>query len=284
MRYLFVMFVVLSLAACKKDFDETEDSTQRSVTFVFDSDQLFSDLLSRLGDSYSKGKPADLPTDRQLRLACYCYDGNSELIAHKTIIAPISNSTSITLRHLQKDIGYQFVLLADVVTASSMIGYEEQWYQMSTHRYDTFYLLTNGLSDDTENNVVRIASFQVKPDNQTIQVESKTMTVNGFLRFTNTSDIVLLRATVTHSNSVSIERLATKGKDLQHFSIDFPGGIDVYFPVTATSADTTILSSVSITTPQGEETTNVTIDNMLQRPFVATFDCATQKITNCQYY
>ena len=286
--YVFIYIVCFCcLTACQDDFDEMNDSPIRHVTFTLDVSHLFDSILvKQSGDQFVYGIPAVLDEDSRLRVTAFCYDQQDSLLQRQMTLVNELSTTSITFRHVNKDINYRFVFLADIVKYDPNVDYYETWYQMDTRSRNRFYLFSDSRNEHPQQDVMYSAQIMANPSNQNIDVMLSRLTYNGYCVFVNTDKVDRLTGYASYVNSF---RLSTKSW-LRRASLAYeysyyrPTEASITFPLNLTYADSIIHVKAKNTTLAGTDSVIVNIPNKNRRPFVVTIDCETSQLKECKFY
>lgn len=287
MKKLQILLVIMSFlqASCKDNFDEWEDTSQRYVTFTFDSHDYFSDILSYVDGTFQLGADLELDSLYLLRTVCYCYDETGDLWDMQTVLSPQLCSPQITIRHLYKDKAYYFVFLVDVVKQDPFLDYYETWYQLSSKQYDNFYLQALDRNAEPTKNILLSASFHVLPRNQIVPVTLLPITYNGFCIFTNLDYVEKLDGWMGYNEAFNLKGLTKREwqtYEYQHYIVQ---GIDsVIIPLSLTHADNEVTIRIQTTTYDGSNSIEHILSNEGHRPFVATFNASTLELDTCIFY
>ena len=285
MKKSLLFIIAVCLMACQKDFDEVADTNQRHIDFLVDTSNLLSDVLFAQGSTFRLEVTDSITTHHRIRLTAYCYDATGAFVATQHNIAESLGQAKMTFRHLLKDTSYHFVFLADVVRTNDYMEYQETWYQLSTKRHDTAYLFSNAMSSTVAENVLKYATINMEPDNQSVNVLLQPVTYNGFIVLTNTNDISKLSGTYSYSASLSTEDLTARKSAESTFVSLFANGSVVLWPVTLTQNDAELQFSLDISTSaKGKQIATQVITLGERRPFVVSFDCSSLQITDIKYY
>lgn len=279
-RRLLPILALCLLTACQKDFDELNDTRQRWVEFSFDPSEYFSDILVTTKHGYALGASTELEEGYGLRIVGYCYEADSILTARTTIFGDMQHGLTMKFKHLDKDIQYHFLFIADIVKYDSEVDYYETWFQLVTSDLDDFYMMSFDRNELVAYNMLLYAEMDVGPANQAIAVEMSQITFNGYLVFTNLEDVSRVSATADYYQSFYIDNLMGKLIRTYDLGIKDGDGNTVVFPITASHADKSI--KVDVTSHNGTffSSYTITIRDPQHRPFVATVDCSTHQLTN----
>lgn len=289
MRKLFILYIMCFylLVACQNDFDEQKDSSMRHITFTLDASHIFDSILDNpSANNFTYGIPATLDDDKRLRITAYCYDQNDSLLQRQTITGTELSITSLTFRHLNKDIDYNFVFIADVVKYDPYVDYYETWYQMDTHNWKRFYLFSDSRNERPQQDVMFTKQLKAKPFNQNIEVQLDQLTYNGYCVFTNTEKVDRLTG---YAGYVNAFRLSTKSwirrtSFFYEFSYYQPTETSIILPLNLSYADSVIYVKAKSTTLSGTDSVIVNIPNTRRCPFVVTIDCETSKLEDYKFY
>lgn len=284
-----LILITLSLfcifTSCVEDFDELNDTNQRYMTFTFNADKLLGDVLY-YEDNYSLGTVDNLDDDYRLRITAYCYDLNDSLIYTDRLISKQMESNSIKIRHLFKETTYQFVFVADIVKHDLYVDFYETWFQMGTGNWNDFYIYADNREDNALHNVMGFSSFREQPSNQEVEIDFKPITYNGYCVFDNVDSVDRLSGYVAYCSSFKLRNLQWLRLNSLAYSFDYSNAKDrvIVKPVSLSYADSIISVKLRTTTVYGIDSVYIDIYNKDRRPFVATFDCSKQELTNCEFY
>lgn len=290
MKYISCYIAICCVAAftaCKDDFDELEDTSQRHIEFFLDTSNLFEQVLTQAGGSFQTSLQKQLPNGCQLRIASYCYDSNDSLVSATTQLTDKPGMHKVKVRHLEKDQSYRFFFLADVVKYDTSVDYFETWFQMNTKNRKEFYLYADNRNDDAHQNVVLSAESEQTPANQQVTVSLQSITYNGYCRFTNLSGIDRLNGYVAYVNSINLstQRWMRRSSMAYEFVYHNPAATtDIVKPVTLSCADSIVTVSLRKLSLSEADSVIFDIPNTQRRPFVTTIDCQTLELIDCKFY
>jgi len=280
-----LLLLLAAFTACQADFDELRDTQQRYAEFTFCTDSLFTRTLLYDGASYTLGAPPTLPDDCRLRITAYCYDMDGQLVySHKAIYNNLVCET-LRIRHIYIDQTYRFVFIADMVKYDPNLDYYETWFQMSTDRWDAFYLYADNRHDDALYNIVATAVIDQHPENRTTQVLFKPITYNGYLVFRHLDAIERLTGEVVYINSIRLSTMDYISHGSFAYAFDYRAhDAEIVKPVSLSHADELVMTTLRTLTPAGRDTAFIDFLNKDRRPFVATIDCEKRELENCIFY
>lgn len=282
--YIIILCIGL-LGACNNDFDELNDTNQRHILFTFNTDSLFSNLLSTNGETYYISEVNALPSGYHIRITAYCYTEDGLLFQTKKIITPLHSYSPIKFRHLLLDQKYRFVFLADVVKYDSQNDYYETWYQLGTDDWKTLYLYADERNEDAIYNVVGLSTCVLSASNQEEVVNIRPITYNGFCKFTQLSSVDHLSGYIKPCISFSVKTLRWTRIASAPYEFDYRNpNKDITKPVSLSYADSIITVQLITNTLAGKDTSLITIPNPKRRSFVATFDCLNHALEDCTFY
>lgn len=204
-KLLLIIPFLFLLASCERDFDEIADTQQRHINFIFNTDGLFTDVLSKTNDGYSLTKLMSLPTDYLLRITAYGYDLSDSLIFTKTILLDDLTRQSLKVRHLLKSEEYRFIFVADIVKSDPYVDYYETWFQLGTKRWSDFYVYSEQRHDEASLNCMASSRMIISPDNQDVEVNFKSITYNGFCVFENLEGVDRLSGYVMNTSTFNMK-------------------------------------------------------------------------------
>ena len=287
MKKIISLFLcTLCLIACQDDFDELIDTQQRHITFTFNTEELFANVLGNAGSDYILSFTKDLSTDYRLRISLYCYNSSDSLICGQTILSKSLTGQSVKVRHLQLHNTYSFVFVADIVKYDPYVSYYETWYQLSTEYFPFSYIYADGRDDNAEWNSMAYAELTATPENQNVDVKLTSITYNGFRVFNHIDDIDRISGYVMYTSSFYLKTKSWQKRNSIFYSFDErnPQGSCVIKPVSLCYADSIITVKLRTYGLSGADSTIIDIPNYNRRPFVATFNCATLSLDNCKFY
>lgn len=283
-KYLLFIFSIC-FVACQKDFDEVEDTNQRHIDFLVDTSNLLSDVLFPQDNTFRLGVADSITTVHRIRVSGYCYDNTGTLVASQHSIVESLGQTMMSFRHLQKQAIYHFVFLADVVKVNKYLDFQETWYQVSTQKRNTAYLFSNTLSNAIVENILKYATTDLEPNNQSVNISLQPVTYNGFIVLMNTNGVNKISGTYSYSSSLLTEDLSTRKSAESTFVSLYANGDNICWPVMLTRNDSELQFSIDISTSEkGTQiaTQDITLDK--KRPFVVSFDCSSLQITDIKFY
>lgn len=289
MKRLFYFYILVSMCiimACERDFDEIRDSDQRHITFEFETDDIFADMIHYQNGEFYTEKVNNLPPDCKVRISTYCYDDRDSLIYKTHKFSALNVKQRIKVSHLNKDKEYNFVFIADIVEFYTPHEYMETWYQMKTWSYDSFYIYSDNRSANLEKNVLGKTNIRLQPNNQIFQISFTPITYHGFIEFSNLDHINLLEGDITYSASFAISSLkqlylANIGYKFRYLN---PSEKSLILPVSLNYADDLFAINIGTTVLGSSHSRTFTIKNQSKRPFVITLDCDELELTNCKFY
>lgn len=286
MKRMIILTLCCCLAACEGDFDEVKDTRQRHVTFDFNTDLLFSEYLEIDGEDFLLNSIDALPSDKRVRITTYCYDEKDSLIYRQTQFYPLNQYRTCKIRHLDKDITYSFLFIADVVNYTSDDNYMETWFHIKTKTVDEFYLYSDQRKEHPAENVVGSAFVKMVPDNNNCSIEFHPLTYNGYIVLDNTDQISLVEGFVSYTVSfrpTTMEKIyyGTLGYEFKHVS---PQEKTIVMPVTLCNVDDIIKATITLHKLGISKEISLIKNNDDHRPFVARFDCNTMTLTDYETY
>lgn len=287
MKKLLLLFLCfLCLVACQDDFDEINDTQQRHITFTFNTEELFSNVLANTGNNYSLANIKELSSDYRLRISLYCYDSSDSLVYRQTILSKSLTGQSIKVRHLQLGFTYSFMFVADIVKHDPYVSYYETWYQLNTDHLTHSYIYADERSDKAEWNSMACAELTATPENQNVEVKLKSITYNGFCVFNQLNYIDRLSGYMMYTSFFYLRTKSWQKRNSSFYSFDErnPQGASVIKPVSLSYADSIITVKLRTYGLSGADSTIIDIPNYNRRPFVATFNCATLSLDDCKFY
>lgn len=285
-KLLSFLLCILCLVACQDDFDELNDTQQRHITFTFNTEDIFFNVLVDTGNNYSFANVKGLSDGYRLRISLYCYDPSDSLAYKQTLLSESLTCQSVKVRHLQSSITYSFIFVADIVKYDPYVSYYETWYQLSTEYLPHSYIYADERNDKAEWNSIACSELTATPDNQCIEVELKSITYNGFCVFNQLDDIDRLSGYVMYTSSFHLETKSWQKRNSIFYLFDErnPHESSVIKPVSLCYADSIITVKLRTFGLSGADSTIIDIPNYNRRPFVATFNCATLSLDDCKFY
>lgn len=288
MKYLHLIMLACACAmgSCQKDFDELEDSVQRRISFRIDPSHLFDRVLVAHGGSYAFDAPAMLDAGYQVRLTAYCYDPQELLVQSQTTVSSSLQPADVTFRHLDKDVAYRFVFVADVVKSDPYVDYYEQWFQLDTRQWSTFYLFSDSRSERPQHDVLLTATLTAQPQNQEQSVALEHITYNGYLvlEHANATDRLTGYAGYVNAFVLKTRTWKTRTGLAYDFAYHNPTQSSIVLPVNLCLADSVLNMKVKATSLSGTDSVVAVIPNSERRPFVATIDCESVTLKECKFY
>lgn len=275
--YLYLLFLLM-LSSCQKDFNELLDSNQRYVEFTFNTDSLFAKYLYCYNGTYYFPQIDTLRPEFCLRITAYCYDYADQLLYSGNIFTSVHTEQKMRIMHLLKDETYRCVFLADIVEYDSQVDYLENWFQLGTDSWNSFYLFSTYRHDNAIYDVVGMSTVLVLPNNQSSEVSFTPITYNGYCVFTHTE--LVQSAHIVGFDSFrlqTLQGLLTSGG----YGLDLSEIVGEYIrPVSMSNAD----KDIQIALVTETDTTLLNLVNANCRSFVATINCETKQIDHCDYY
>lgn len=285
-KIISLFLCTLCLVACQNDFNEINDTQQRYITFTFNTEELFVNVLGDTGNNYFLASTKDLSADYRLRISLYCYDSTDSLICMQAILSPTLTGQSVKVRHLQLNNIYFFVFVADIVKYDPYVSYYETWYQLSTEFFPFFYIYADERNDNAEWNSMACAELTATPENQNVEVKLTSITYNGFCVFNQLDDIDRLSGYVMYTSLFNLKTQSWQKRNSIFYSFDErnPQGSSIIKPVSLCYADSIITVKLRTYGLSGVDSTIIDIPNYNRRPFVATFNCTTLSLDDCKFY
>ena len=274
----------LCFVACQDDFDELNDTQQRHITFTFNTEELFANVLENAGSDILSF--TDIAADYRLRISLYCYNSLDSLICKQTTLSKSLTGQSVKVRHLQLNNTYSFVFVADIVKYDPFVSYYETWYQLSTEYFPHFYIYADEREDNPEWNSMSCAELTATPKNQNVEVKLTSITYNGFCVFNQLDDIDRVSGYVMYTSFFYLKTKSWQKRNSIFYSFDErnPQGSSIIKPVSLCYADSIITVKLRTYGLSGTDSTIIDIPNYNRRPFVATFNCATLSLDDCKFY
>lgn len=284
--FILVLFFAL-LSGCERNFDEWVDTSQRSLTLVFNVPGFKMERLERMADGEFVLKDEFAVQDGQaVRISAYFYDETDSLVQKHTVLSDGTSPARIEARHLQKDARYLVLCVADVVTQDPFVDYYETWYQMAYRSSRSFYLTSSERSGEGTTDIVLMDTLNVVPSNQELEVLLKQHTYNAFFVFTNTGKTDKLEGRIaTYMNIYARNDLNTnRYYYMNRFEETALGGVQYIKPATFNSLDNNPYVFFKINTMGKQDSTKISLTNSQLRPMVVTLDCSTLKKINTKKY
>ncbi|MBO4573926.1 MAG: hypothetical protein J5708_01190 [Bacteroidales bacterium] len=284
-KLIYVILLSLCLTACQKNFDELADTDHREVTFTFNtSGYLDSILMPTAGGSYAIGGPDTIDSDHAIRMVGYCYNQNNELVKKQTSFGDLQHNIELKFNHLDRNIEYHFLFLADVVTFNTETDYYELWFHLLTDKIEDFYMVSFDNDDNPAYNILLRSSIDVTPSNQTVEIEMEKITYNGYCILTNLDGISAIEYAALYYQSFTINEIHGLNRVLHNNKKELNGESFIVYPLTISYADRSTTIRINKVIGGSQQTSTVRIENQNQRPFVATVDCNNIALTDIKYY
>lgn len=287
MKKLLYFLCMCGIFACQEDFDELKDTQQRHVLFTFHVEELFSKVLVANGDTYQLGEVCELPADYRMRITVYGYDHFDSLIYEKTVLSDYSKSLVLKVRHLQADQTYHFAFVADVVKYDHYVDYFETWFLLGTKYWPDAYIYADERNENALCNSMAFSEMLITPNNQQVKVVFKPITYNGFCVFNGLNSIDRLSGYVMYCSKFLLKNRTWQRRNSLSYKFDehnLQESGSFIMPVSLCDADSVVTVKMRTLTLSGADSTIIDIPNKGRRPFVATFNCTTLELDNCNYY
>ena len=284
-KVILILLSLCVLVACEQDFDELNDTHQRYITFVFNTNKLFADILRYDGSAFDIAKVEELPSDRRVRIVTYCYNMEDSLIYKDVQLAKFNHYNSVKISHLDRNQAYNFVCVADVVRYSSVDYYSGVWNQMHTTMWNDFYLYSDQRSDNPTDNVLGSVSVQLCPENQTHQINFNPHTYNGYCVLEKLEGISAIDGYIAYTVSFKLEDFEQLYLGFLGCEFDYLNPREtIVLPLTLSHADNAFDVKLTTTNLNKVNTSIINVENGSHRPFVAIFDCSNLELKECIYY
>jgi len=284
-KLIYVILMSLCLIACQKNFDELADTDHREVTFTFNtSGYLDSILMPTAGGSYAVGGPDTIDSDHAIRMVGYCYNQNNELVKKQTSFGDLQHNIELKFNHLDRNIEYHFLFLADVVTFNTETDYYELWFHLLTDKLDDFYIVSYDGYDEPAYNVLLSAVLDVTPLNQTVKITMNQKTYNGYCILTNLDDMSAIDYSALYYQTYKIIDMSGISRVLHNNHKTLNGESELVYPLTISYADKSTTLKIVNKFGETQQTGTVRINNENCRPFVARINCATIELTEVTLY
>ena len=282
-RILCWLFLML-LLSCQDNFDEWNDTDQRRIVFDISTVNFYDDLLNVSGNTFIKGTPSSLEPSHRIRISCYCYDSDDNLVQQCYTLVQGFGTESIMLQHLQKNQNYRFVFIADVVKYDESVDFYELWFQLGVQDVNSMYLFCVQPDSIPANNVVRYKTLLAKPENNHLQIQMDPLTVNGYVVLSNLSNVEMVSGYYIYNESFFIETMKGKKRSAQAFSFLPKGRDQLIVPITTAAISDIISFKLKRVALSREDSTYFQIENPQNSAFSVEIDCATLKPKPCVYY
>ena len=286
MKKLNLLFIITALLSvgCNDNFDEWDDTSQRYITFTFDSVHLATSVLSYTNGEFQLQNKFNLDTDYLYRVVCYCYDSEGNLIDSQTKLSPQIEDTKITIKHLYKDEKYKFLFTADVVKYDQFVNYYETWFQLKTKSIDDFYIFSLNRSDTPQLNVLYSATVETSPANQIQSIELKQISHNGYCVFTNFGKVNKLSGWTNYYESYYIKDFKGINRSYNSYEYFINEEKSIVLPLTLSLPDDTLKIQMHRYINLKNDTVTYNVYNFEHRPFVLKIDCSAQKLVEYIHY
>lgn len=274
------------MIACEDDFDELNDTRERHITFKFNTETLFSEILQYDDNSFYLTDIKELPSDCKVRITAYCYNQQDSLVYKNTRFALLDDYDCIKIRHLDKDSIYKFMFIADVVRYNSDEDYYETWFQMNTRRFYNFYLYSDQRDKNCIYNIMGGCTVQLQPKNQVYVIDFSKYTYNGYCVLDNIKGLTLLEGYISYSvsfNPNTFEHIVW-GYIGYEYEYVTPSVNSVIIPITLSYADNDFDVKLKTTKLNGVKERTINIANKNHSPFVISFDCNSFEQTKFECY
>lgn len=282
-KIVYLLFAVLVLS-CQDDFDEWNDTDQRTISFDISTASFFEDYLFLSGGIYSKGYNAPLESTHRIRLTCYCYDKNDSLILSTKSLLNGTKNERLQLRHLMKDQEYRFEFLCDVVKYDKAVDYYESWFQLGTNDINSFYLFCFQPDSIHAHNIVKHATLYATPDNNNVSVSLKPITINGYCVLSNLQGVEMVNGYYAYNESFYLDKMFGRKRSTHTYSYMPKGANQIVIPVTTGAIADTLSIKVKRIILNDVDSTFIYIHNPENKCFVSEIDCKTLKQKSCVYY
>lgn len=273
-----------SFVSCKDDFDELEDTDQRSITFEIYTDDFFEDFfdLPSSKDVQTNSKYI-LDFDHKIRLSCYCYNHNDSLVSvNSTLISNMSKSF-IKIAHLVKDTEYRFEIFADVAKIDKTLEYYEAWFHLETASIDSFFLLNMRNSEDPHHDILKHAAVNTIPENNIVPIRLSPISVNSYCIFSNADETEWISGEITYSNSFFVKSMATRSRKSQKFNHINDGQENIIIPFNMASIHDTVNFQLRRIMLNKTDSLKFSIINRNNQHIVTSIDCRTLTQTSCEF-
>lgn len=275
---------MLLVVSCQDNFDEWEDTDQRSITFDIHTEDFFDDFLASSGTDFVMGPNLSLQPTHRLRVACYCYDAADSLVQYKYSLRNNMGTESISLRHLDKNQTYRFELFTDVVRHDDAVDFYETWFPLGTENLSTAYLFCFQPDSIPEHNIVRHQTLSLQPANNKVEVRLDPFTVNGYCILSNLQSVDYVSGYWGIYDSFFIKDKGLRHATTYNYQIRPKAKQREVIPVTLGAVSDIFLIKVRHVALNEIDSAYFQVKNPENRPFVLDIDCATLKQKSCVYY
>ena len=286
LHLLIYIMCTCALTACKDDFDELTDSSQRRITFTITLEHFFDNVLVAQGDNYSMRAPATLDANHQLRITAYCYDAQEQLQQRLTTLSSNMQTENVTFRHLDKNTTYLFVFVADVVKSDPYVNYYETWFQLDTRQWSSFYMFSDSRSTMPQHDAVQTARLLAAPANQEVTVQLEPLTYNGYVVLDNANKTDRLTGYAGYVNAFMLKTKSWQRRTSVAYEFKYYNPLEhsIAMPLNLSYADSVVYVKVKRTSLAGSDSILVNRSNSDRRPFVLTIDCESMQMEDCKFY
>jgi len=283
-KLIWIGIMLFCLVSCERNFDEIADTDQREVTFHVSLENFFSDVLVHNNEDFFFGDNSCLDAQHRIRVTMHCFDDKGELVEKSTIFTTLDDEPTVTIKHLDKNRQYSFIIMADVVKYNTDIDFYETWYQLKTSKWNEFYLTALVRDASAIQNTFHRSVFQLYPDNQDMKIELTPATNNGYVLFVNPGYITKVSGTVLLYQSLYAHNLHGITRVYHTYEIPKQDGAFSTLPITATTPDDVIQFKVITQFGSQKDSIVRNISNVNHRPFVVAVDCQDLSAIKCVYY
>lgn len=287
MKKLIILALCSCFAiACESDFDEINDTKQRQITFNFNPDVLFMKYLDYDGNIFKLNSIDTLPNNKRVRITTYCYDECDSLIHKDVQITPLNQYKPCKIKHLNKNVTYNFLFIADIINYDSASKYLETWFQMQTKSLNNFYLYSDQRKEAAADNLIGFALVKIQPSNQTCTIDFNPLTYNGYIILNNSNEVSMINGFASYTVSfkpITLEQIfyGSIGYEFKYVS---PQDKTIVIPVTLCYVDDAVKSTINLHKLNISKEINLLENNKAHSPFVVKIDCSTMTLTSYETY
>lgn len=274
---LFLLVTLISVCACIEDFDERTDSALKSISVVVDPADWYDEVLELSATSCEKHIiPLETDDSHCLRVTGLCYSNQDSLLSACENIAEDRNLMELTFNRLPVTEYCHIVVLADLVSKSQVKGsYEEEWAYLYRDSYSTLTVLSMGSTSPISYHSLYMGYIDAVPDNQSLQIDMRKASHNGYIRLTAQTPIDELYGYMRYPDKFLVKSLtntALLSLDFSAPSYKFSG--ELLFPVTVVNFGAEITVSFSAEYDYKDvESRSYSVPNPRNQLFLLTIDC-----------
>lgn len=283
LKFAFLVTFAFLAVSCQDNFDEWNDTNQRTISFKISTEDFFRDYLTMYNGIYTKGLYFPLESSYRFRISCYCYDKHDSLIQYKHYLSNDAREVLLHLRHLKKEQEYRFDFFCDAVRYDKTVDYYESWFQLGTNNINTFYLFCFQPDSVHSHNIVKHATVYAAPNNNTVPIALNPITINGYVVFSNMQDVEMLDGYYEYNESFYLNGMSGRRRSAHSYKYLPNGKKQIVIPLTMGAISDTLFIKVKRVMLSNIDSTFIEILNPENNCFVSEIDCKTLKQKLCVY-